>query len=176
MHAEGIFTGNAGGPCLTFTDPNVETVYSAWGGFDPNNPTVTDNGCDEETAWAKWQRDGLIGGKNKIQGWIHINAAKVSEYTAAGWLFESLMYGVELPDAWIDPPPEGDGFVWDVAGDPDEDAGHCFCSYGYNADGSTKIDSWAMFGEVTAAANAKYATNGTAGSLYAILRDRKSVV
>lgn len=169
FHMQGIFTGNAGRACEIFADANVKTVYSAWGGFDPRHPQTTDNGTDEETAWTDWQKNGLINGQNKIAGWMNIDAANVQEYTAAAWLFESLAYGVELPDAWISPFPSHDGFVWDVAGYSNPENGHCFVTVGYKPNGAMIIDTWALFGTITAAANAKYATQGDAGAMYAII-------
>ncbi len=42
---------------------------------------------------------------HKIAGWMAVNAADPHEYRTALWLFENLYFGIELPDAWINPMP-----------------------------------------------------------------------
>ena len=71
------------------------------------------------------------------------------------WLFENLYFGLELPDAWINPMPDAPGFVWDAAGPADPQNGHCVVGVGYTAQGIT-IDSWGMTGLLTDKAIAKY--------------------
>jgi hypothetical protein len=84
------------------------------------------------------------------------------------WLFENLYFGVALPDAWINPPPDGDGFLWDISGDPDPDNGHCFVGVGYNPEG-VAIDSWGLIGIETWPAVEKYCNEDNGGALYAVL-------
>jgi hypothetical protein len=86
---------------------------------------------------------------------------------ASGVFVHNCYFGIELPDAWVSPFPGASGFVWDVAGDSNPDQGHCFMSFGFNENGY-RIDTWGMFGLLTNAACAKYATTAGSGELYCV--------
>jgi len=166
-HLVGVMTGNAGVEPVLYTEKQIVSLYGAIGGYVPGNPN-TDQGCDEQTALNYWQQTGAPSGSHQIAGWIGVNGADPTEYRTALWLFENLFFGIELPDAWINPEPNGSGFVWDVAGDPDPNNGHCVVGVGYNANGVT-IATWGMTGTITDAAIAKYATKAGAGELYTVV-------
>ena len=87
---------------------------------------------------------------------------------SAIYLFENLYFGLELPDAYVNPTPSSSGFTWDVAGDPDPSNGHCIVGTGYTAAG-VKVDTWGLLGTFTWAAIAKYCTEKANGALYVIL-------
>ena len=168
LHCIDVIMGNAGSVPTQFSDADVVSLYSAIGGYDPsktdaqgNNPT--DAGCDEQTMLSYWQTKGMAG--HKIAGWISV---KPEDARTAMWLFENLIFGLELPDAWVDPAPAENGFTWDVAGDPDQNNGHCFIGVGWNDNGII-VDSWGLIGQVTYAAIAKYAVPGDGGELYAVV-------
>jgi len=165
-HVVGVLTANAGTP-FVYTDAQIIALYSAIGGYVPGDPS-TDQGCDEVTALNYWENNGAPAGKHKIAGWLGVNAADPTEYRTALWLFENLYFGLELPDAWINPMPAASGFVWDAAGAPDPHNGHCVVGVGYTAQGVT-IDSWGMIGLITDAAIAKYATSRAHGDLYTVV-------
>ncbi len=165
-HLVGTFLGNAGQTYI-LSPAQIVALYSAIGGYVPGDPS-TDNGCDERTALAYWKATGAPAGLNKIAGWVSVDATNPAEYRAALWLFENLFFGVELPDAWVNPFPSSSGFVWDVAGQPDPDNGHCFPGVGYTAKG-IKIDTWGMLGTVTNAAVEEYASTAGSGELYTVL-------
>lgn len=163
-HAVGVLTGNAGNIFL-FKPPQITALYCAIGGYVSGDPS-TDNGCDEITAWNYWQWHGAPKGQNKIAGWLEVNAADPSEVRQALWLFETLLFGIELPDAWIDPqPPASSGFTWDVAGPPDPQNGHCVLGCAYTSAGVI-VDTWGMTGLITNAAMEKYAVPSAGGNLY----------
>ncbi len=165
-HVVGVLTGNAG-DLYTYTNSQITALYSAIGGYVPGNPS-TDRGCDEVTALNYWENNGAPAGSHRIAGWLSVNAADPAEYRTALWLFENLYFGIELPDAWINPMPAASGFVWDVAGAPDPNNGHCVAGVGYTAKGVT-IDSWGMLGTLTDAAIAKYAQAAANGAVYAVV-------
>ena len=52
------------------------------------------------------------------------------------------MLGVNMPTAWVNPEPEATGFIWDVAGEPDQANGHFFVGVGYNDVGFLVQNSW----------------------------------
>ena len=64
--------------------------------------------------------------------------------------------------------PSASGFIWDVAGAPDPNNGHCVVGVGYTAAGIT-IDTWGMTGLMTNAAVAKYPTQASGGELYTVV-------
>lgn len=166
-HVVGVITGNAGGKPFLYNSKQIIALYSAIGGYVPGDPS-TDKGCDEQTALNYWQQYGAPAGSHEIAGWIGVNGADPTEYRTALWLFENLYFGIELPDAWVNPEPTASGFTWDVAGDPDPNNGHCVVGVGYDAQGVT-IATWGMTGLITDAAIAKYATQTGSGELYTVV-------
>ena len=160
-HLLGVATGNAGSEWLA-SDDVIVREYSAIGGYNPNDPT-TDQGLDEVTALQYWKANGFADG-SKLLGWAAVDANDADEVRAACFLFEGLYFGVELPDAWVNPTPSAPGFLWDV-GAPDVNNGHCFVGCGYDADGLT-IDTWG--GTLTWPALAALCTPSAGGELYVL--------
>jgi hypothetical protein len=166
-HVVGVLTSNAGSSPFLYTNAEIIQLYSAIGGYVPGQPN-TDQGCDEVTALNYWENNGAPAGSHKIAGWLSVNGADPEEYRTALWLFENLYFGLELPNAWVDPMPNASGFVWDAAGAPVPDNGHCVAGFGYTQKGVT-ISTWGMTGLMTDAAIAKYATRGSHGELYTVI-------
>jgi hypothetical protein len=175
-HIVGVFTGNAdGGTPFEYTQDQTLATYSGACGYVPGYP-ATDNGCDIQQTLGYWQSGGVPNPSNhKIVGWLAVNPADATEMQTALWLFENLIFGIALPDAWISPFPSSSGFVWDVAGAPDPYNGHCFPGVAYDATGIT-ISTWAMLGKITYAAIAEYAAASAQGELYtAISQDQLNI-
>jgi hypothetical protein len=168
-HVVGVLTGNAGGNATIYSNDQIIKLYSAIGGYVPGDP-ATDQGCDEQTALNYWENNGAPAstGTHKIAGWMTVDATNPEEFRTALWLFENLYFGLELPDAWINPMPSAAGFVWDAAGPAVPENGHCVAGVGYTAQGIT-IDTWGMTGLMTNAAIAKYATQAAGGELYTVV-------
>lgn len=167
-HVVGLMTGNAdGGQPFIYKNQQIIALYSAIGGYVPGNPS-TDNGCDEQTALNYWENNGAPKGSHKIAGWMAVDATNQEECELAMYLFENLYFGLELPDQWINPFPSASGFTWDVAGDPDQNNGHCVVGVGYNAQG-VQIDTWGLTGTMTWAAVSKYAVDAAGGALYTVV-------
>jgi hypothetical protein len=170
-HLDGVLTGNAtSGTPVTFTSPQIEAMYTGMSGgvFNPNDPS-TDQGCDPETAFQWWQSNGLLpDGSHKIAGWLGIDATNEVEIRAAIWFFENVCPVYELPDAWINPPPAANGFVWDVAGPPDPNNGHFTLGMGCSKQGIT-LSTWGMLGTLTYAAAAMYCVPSAGGQLYTVI-------
>lgn len=173
FHVRGVTSFNSTkGYGVVFSDAQVEHDYAAIGGFDPSktqpdgsNPT--DNGCDEITALNYWRTHGFPDGV-KLLNYAAVDPTNVAEIKLAMYLFENLYFGVELPDAWVNPFPQNPGFVWDVAGDPVPENGHCFIGCDLHKKG-IKIDTWGMTGEITFDAIAKYASDRNGGQLFTLL-------
>lgn len=165
MHDEGVVSANAGDE-VTYTMADVTTAYG-WCGYVPNDPS-TDQGCEVLPVLQKWVTDGLPGGGSKAAGPLAVDPTNQAEIQMAVYLFENLVFGMELPDAWVTPMPSASGFVWDVAGDPDPQNGHSVCGYDCTADG-VSIVSWAMTGTITYAAVAEYCAASANGELYVML-------
>lgn len=160
-HLIGLLTGLATGTPYLASKASLLHDYSAIGGYVPGDPS-TDNGCDEETALNFWMRKGFADG-SKLLGWLAVNPKSVAEVKAAFFLFENLLFGVGLPDKWIEPFPEKDGFVWDFAGPANPNNGHAFMAVAYTKDGVI-IDTWGLRGLITWEAIAQYCIHG--GALY----------
>lgn len=167
-HTVGVLTANAGDQ-FWYSDEQIVRLYSAIGGYVPGDPS-TDNGCDELTALNYWLQNGAPAGSHAIAGYVAIDPANAQEIQTALWLFENLFFGLNLPNAWIDPFPSENGFVWDAAGAPNPNNGHCISCCGYY-DGQVVISTWGMTGLITDAAVAKYGAIEAGGGLYAVLSD-----
>jgi hypothetical protein len=165
-HVLGVATGNATGTPFIASEAQILADYSAIGGYNPADPS-TDQGCDEIAALQYWHTTGAADG-SKIAGYVLLDPTNVGEIQLACWLFENLYFGLELPDAWISPFPSGPGFVWDVAGDPVPEHGHCIMAAGYDG-GAVTIGTWGLTGKLTFAAIAKYAAAAAGGAVYALL-------
>jgi hypothetical protein len=167
-HVEGVMTGAANPPDLVYTNAQITALYSGACGYVPGDP-ATDQGCDIQTVLTFWEQQGApIGSAHKPVGYMSVDPANWVECQTAIWLFLNLVYGVDLPDAWVNPVPSSSGFIWDVAGPPDPNNGHCFPALGYNAT-QALISTWAMTGWITQAATAEYAAPNVHGELYTVL-------
>ena len=166
-HIMGIWRGNAGNNDPAPTADQVIQFYSQTTGYVPGNP-ATDQGGDEVTVLNSWKDKGFFAdGSGKIAAWVNVDATNPVEVRQAIWLAEAVYFGVELPDAWVSPMPQTSGFIWDVAGDPVPQNGHCFIAGSYDANSRGPIlDSWGEFGIITWEAIAKYAS-GQSGELHA---------
>lgn len=163
-HVVATETGNADN-LFTATKEQLIKDYSAIGGYDPADPK-SDQGCDEPTALNYWLQNGFANGTRPL-GWISVDATNADELRSALYLFENLYFGVELPDAWVNPMPNGK-FTWDVAGPPVPDNGHCVIGVGYTGAGVT-IDTWGLLGTVTWEALSTYFTPSANGAAYVLL-------
>ena len=167
-HEVGVVTGNAdGGTPFMFTNQQIINLYGAIGGYVPGNP-ATDQGCDIQTMLNYWVKNGAPSGSNKILGWIAVDPTDMNQVRVALYLFETLIFGIELPDAWVNNMPQASGFTWDVAGAPDPSNGHCICGVGADAAG-IKIATWGMTGTLTNAACQQYAGSADGGELYTVI-------
>lgn len=169
LHIQNVFEANS----LFAPAPIAESVgislYSDITGYIPGVPS-TDQGTNEQDALNYWQQKGLgIPYTNPIAGWMAVDATSINEVRMAIWLFENIMFGVELPDEWITPFPSRSGFTWDVAGSANPNNGHCFPGLGYDQH-RIGIDSWGLQGYITNAAIAQYASSPDgSGELYTVL-------
>lgn len=163
FHIEGVLLANAGQPLPAgLNSANcVSLYYKLTGGQD--------TGLDEQTVLNYWQSNGLLAdGTCKIAGSCAVDATNWQEVCTALWLFENLYFGAEMPTAWLEPFPHSSGFIWDAAGDPDPNNGHCFIGDAYTQ-GGVKNDTWGLAGVVTPAAIAKYCIPSAYGTLYTVL-------
>jgi hypothetical protein len=172
FHVGGMLLANAGQP-IPYTVQDVINFYSATTGYDPSqiqpdgsNPT--DQGGDEQTVLKYWQSTGLIPHEHKISAWVAVNGGDQLEVKTALWLFENLYCGIGLPDKWVNPEPQGNGFTWDYAGRVDDNNGHCFVWTSYDASGVT-IDTWGLKGKLTWTAVSHYFRKGADAELYTVL-------
>ncbi len=165
-HLNGGMLDLAGRPIL-FTAQNCIDIYKQLSGWNGIEDDPSDTGLDEHAVLRYWQASGIpdaSGAVHKITGDMGVSAANAK---VACWLFD-LYIAMSLPDAWVDPMPDADGFTWDVAGNGNPENGHAFMSFDFDATG-LKIDTWGLLGTMTWAAVNKYITTKQGGALYAIL-------
>jgi len=166
-HFLNVVTGNAGSVFLPALQQVID-FYALCSGY--NGTPQTDRGADELTVIDFARTTGLGG--HKITGAVSVDASNVAMVAAAIWLFGGLQLCIELPDAWP-PLATGPGFVWDVAGAPNPNSGHCVYLYGYDRTG-VFVDTWGLVSptvptRITWPALAKYGVAAAGGSLYAFL-------
>lgn len=164
-HVVGLETGNAGA-LFHATPEQVLRDYSAVGGYVPGDPS-TDNGCNLVDALNYWTEKGFANG-TKLLAWLAIDEADPVEVRAALYLFENLYMGIGLPDPWIRPFPNGDGFTWDLAGSSDPRNGHSIMAPAYDK-GGVIVDTWGLYGTITDAAMGRYCGAAEGGELYVML-------
>jgi hypothetical protein len=174
-HTENVWTANANGEETIFTDAQISGMYSAACSYVPGNPN-TDRGCDIQAVFKYLQTYGYPSGTGgKPSGFVAIDPTNWQEVQLAIWLFENIIFGTDLPDAWVTNGPNESGFVWDIAGQADPNNGHCYGGFGYNQT-EVKIATWGMTGWQTKAAIAAYNASGANGELYSLLsQDQISV-
>ncbi len=167
-HLIDVWRGNSGQTAPVVSEDDAISFYSRTTGYQPADP-ATDQGGDLVTVMRKWRDGGFYAdGSSNILGWAAVDAGDPLEVRTAMWLFEGLYMGANLPNEWLHPPPDGNAFVWSMAGAPVQDNGHCTAAVGYNAVG-VQIATWGMIGTVRWDALAKYWSAGAGGELYAVL-------
>lgn len=167
-HRCGLSLANADAGDWIATDDQIVRDYSAIGGYDPSNPTATDNGCDEMTAFEYWRVNGALDGV-KLAAYMSVDATNPEECREAIYLFEHLFVGTELPDAWVQKDmPQGNGFTWDIDGDPNPQNGHATLLCDYDTNGDYFLSTWGLVGRLTERANEKY-NGASAGGMLTVL-------
>jgi hypothetical protein len=164
-HVVGLATGNANGSPFIASDAEILADYEVIGGYNPNDPS-TDQGCNEVTALNYWTEKGFADG-SKLYAWLELDPSNQAECQAALYLFENLFFGMELPDEWLATFPTK-GTLWDVAGPPNPNNGHCVIGGAYNP-GGVAICSWGVVLTLSWAALHKYCAQSAGGALYVLV-------
>ena len=147
-----------------YTDKQIITDYSAVGGYIPGDP-FSDQGCDIGTDLTYLQSTGFADG-SKLLGSINLDPTSQLALSQSVWITGGVCFGMSMPDAWINPAPQQSGFVWDVAGSPDDSNGHCFAGFAYPTSQGIAIATWGMVGTITWAAIAKYGAASANGEVH----------
>lgn len=169
-HIIDIWRGNARSDEPVVSEEETIRFYSASTGYRPDDDS-TDQGGDLITVLSKWKTDGFFGdGKSKLVGYAAVDMTNITEVKAAIWLFENLYVGIGMADAWVEPMPARNGFIWDVAGAPNMSNGHCMAFCGYNEQGVFTL-TWGMVGIITPEALAKYFVPSAGGEAYVLLSE-----
>ena len=134
-HLLDIINGAAGSP-VEITEAQTLALYEAACGYNPADPS-TDQGGDEYGVLDYMAERGLDGaGLHQIVGSVLVNATDREEVRWAMANAGNLYFGEALPDAYLS---GGDGDVWDVAGPPNPNNGHCFVGAKSDSTGITII-------------------------------------
>jgi hypothetical protein len=165
FHCDDTWSINAGTATTFANEADAIGLYSTLFGYVPGDPS-TDKGGDLQTVLAYAQKHGIYAdGRGKTAGYIAVDAHDVEVCRFAIWVFGCLYGGYELPDAWVNPPPSGNGFLWRRAGAPDPSNGHCTMYPGYN-ENEFVVDTWGMIGGEEVDAFVYYHTSENGGELY----------
>lgn len=128
---------------LIVSQQEIELVYSAVSGWNPNDPS-TDNGAVEIDVLNYWANTGICVGDHfdKIAGYARVNPHNPAELRYAVWWFGGLYIGVSMPACWQDTPND-----WKMphnlmgANAPGTWGGHAVPVVAYNEDYLTVV-SW----------------------------------
>ena len=156
-------TSQVGKPFI-YTDKQIIADYSAVGGYIPGDP-FSDQGCDIGTDLSYLKSTGFADG-SKLLGSIDLDPTSQLAMTQSVWITGGVCFGMSMPNAWINPAPQESGFVWDVAGSPDDGNGHCFTGFAYPTSQGITIATWGMIGTITWAAIAKYGAASANGEVH----------
>src|ERR1035438_1055572 len=125
-HARQVWTFNSAGAMQTEPDPDVETLYEAVGGYDPNAPlspdgsNPADQGANEQnvlhyllTVGAPIGPTGVA--RDKILAFIEVDPRNENDLKATIYEFGLAYIGFVVPQSWTNNPPPA---VWDkIPGD-----------------------------------------------------------
>ncbi len=157
-----------------YTENQIIKDYEVVGGYIPGDP-FSDQGCDISTDLAYLTSTGFADGSKLLAstnpnatagGSINIDPTSQLALTQSVWITGGVCFGMSMPDAWINPAPQQSGFVWDVAGQPDDSNGHCFEGFAYPTSQGIAIATWGMVGTITWAAIAKYGAASSSGEVH----------
>lgn len=146
LHSLGVWSGNdsdSGGVVLA-TDAEAHSQYVGICG-------PGDNGCSITAVLDYMKSNGLAasGKPYKIDGYVSVDWRNKTEVQVALYLFGTLSFGINLPQAWLD---AGDGGLWDVT-NTQVVGGHDVTAVGYNSTGVV-IATWGGLRTITWAAMA----------------------
>jgi hypothetical protein len=167
-HFIGVQTGNAG-TLYAYTVAQTLAAYSAITGYNPAVPS-SDQGTDPITCLNYFTQNAYADG-TKLAGYAEVDATNQAEVQFAIAAFGNLKMWVGLPDAWINPFPSSNGFVWDVApSNPNQ--GHCVGAPSYNSprvvgasSTGVQVMTWGLIGTVTWPALAALFSDAGGGGL-----------
>jgi len=121
-HAIMVWSLNAVGAPVHFTDEDVLDYYEKWDGYVPDDPD-TDQGGVELDVLNNWRKNGFVG--HQLAMHAEVNTKKRAEIVQAMWLCGGLYSGLALPitaqkqNTWhVDPDAGADG-------EPGSWGGHC---------------------------------------------------
>ena len=122
-HAIDVWTAGGNAPA-TITAAQIVTLYSLSCGYVLGDPS-TDNGGNELVVLDYVAEHGIDGnGLHKLAGTASLDATNVQAMREDIFLTGGAEFCLELPDSYVAPFPGPDA-VWDLAGAPNPDQGHC---------------------------------------------------
>lgn len=165
----GVLTGNASSEgAFIYRDDQLLHEYRVIGGYIPGKPE-TDNGCDPTVSADHGVRSGYADGSKDV-GWVAVNATNWHEVMLANHVTSGACdLSMALPAEWLNSGgmPQRNGDVWDVAGDPVLENGHCVAVVDHDAEKGLLVDTWGLLVWVTPRAVARYGAQRNNGILIA---------
>jgi hypothetical protein len=132
-HGVDIVTACAGAP-VTVTADQVVTLYELSCGYVLGDD-ATDQGGDELTVLDYIRDHGFDGnGLHQFAGSATLDATNLEQMKEALFIAGWLPFCAELPNPYVNPFPSPDT-VWDMAGPPNPNQGHCFPASKFTSNG-----------------------------------------
>lgn len=136
MHTQFVFS-RLGGHHFEMTDAAAERNYEAMGGWDPNNPVSTDQGCDLRVAAKVWQKQGVLDatGTPRHSGlYVFLEPGNVPLLYWAVKNLKAAVLGYDLPRSAMEQTYEaeekGETPVWSYDPSSPSEGGHCVPGFG----------------------------------------------
>jgi hypothetical protein len=142
-HAIDVWTAGGDAPVVVTADQCIR-LYELSCGYVLGDES-TDQGGDELTVLDYILAHGIDGaGLHQIAGVASLDATDLTLMREACFLTGAVELCLELPDVYVNPFPGPDA-VWDVAGAPNPDQGHCILARGaFTTNGPTGKPSWGI--------------------------------
>lgn len=167
LHIIMAINAAAGNP-VTLTTAQALWLYSTITGYKASDPS-TDQGADELTVLDYAAEHGVDGqGLHQILGSVLVDASDKALVRWAVFNLCNVYKGQALPDAYVNPFPASTGTVWDVAGPPNPENGHCTVGLGTTSEG-TIDNTWGDKVIQTYAAGAMYCVPSAGGELHTLI-------
>jgi hypothetical protein len=168
-HAIDVWTAGGDAPVTVTADQTIK-LYELSCGYVLGND-ATDQGGDELSVLDYVQAHGIDGnGLHKLAGTASLDATNIAGLREGMFLTGAAQFCLELPDAYVAPYPGTDG-VWDIAGPPNQQQGHCilgrgtYTSNGPNGKPAFGVVTWGTLVWLTTDAVAYYCDTAHGGSV-----------
>ena len=130
---------------ITLPDKDILEQYGYWCGFNPSNPSETDNGCIELEVLNHWKKYTFNG--KKLKAFATVSVSNQTEIKNSIALFGGIYIGLNVPN-YVMNTLTTPGSTWNIEPNDGTAGGHCVYVCGYDSATLTFI-SWGSVYKMT---------------------------